>query len=387
MNKNLIPFLLVGSALLTGCNQQQPTTDTPATVAPPVAAPATANVSKADAVAIVNGTPISKATFKTLEDEIALRTHGQKFPKQQLLEELIQRELLVQDAQKKHLDQSTEVKERIDMAERSLLSQADLQDYLKTNPITDAEIKAEYDKEVAKMAGTEYKARHILVKTEEEAKKLIAELTKGAKFEELAKKHSLDPSKEQGGDLGWFTEGQMVEPFSKAVAGLEKGKFTLVPVQTQFGWHVILREDSRPQVPPPFDTIKEQLRPALQQQKVQKMLEDLRKNAQVETLMSFEEPKPEVPAPAASVPTDGTAATPPATTESNPQPVDASKPAEPAAKTDSAVPAGDKATTGSTDAAKPSEAPTEAAKTESTTVPADKAGAESSAKPVEPAKK
>lgn len=298
MNKKLIPYLLVSGVLLAGCNPESATdaTTTPApTVATPVApAPVVATVAKEDAVAIVNGISISKATFKTLEDEIAGRSHGQKFPKQQLLEELIQRELLVQDAQKKHLDQSAELKERVEMAERSLLSQAYLQDYLKANPITDADLRAVYDKEVmGKMSGTEYKARHILVKTEDEAKKIIVELGKGAKFEDLAKKQSLDPSKDQGGDLGWFTEGQMVEPFSKAVAGLEKGKFTQTPVQTQFGWHVILREDSRVQTPPAFETVKEQLQPMVQQQKVQAMLEGLRKQAKVEILMSLDEPKVE----------------------------------------------------------------------------------------------
>ncbi len=282
MNKQIIPLLL-GSALLTGCNPE------PAKTEPPVA--------KEDAVAMVNGVAISKTTFKTLEDEITARARGQKFPKEQLLEELIQRELLLQDAQKKHLDQSAEFKERMKMAERSLLSQADLQDYLKTNPISDADVKAEYDKQVAKMSGTEYKARHILVKTEDEAKKLIAELGKGAKFEELAQKHSIDPSNMQGGDLGWFVEGQMVEPFSKAVVGLEKGKYTQTPVQTQFGWHVILREDSRPQVPPPFELIKDQLRPGIQQQKVQAMLEDLRKQAKVEILMPADKPNPVTAAP------------------------------------------------------------------------------------------
>jgi peptidyl-prolyl cis-trans isomerase C len=295
MTNKIIPLLLLGSTLLVGCNQQAATPGATATTDAPVA--------KEDTVATVNGTAISKTTFKALEDDITVRSHGQKFPKEQLLEELIQRELLLQDAQKKHLDQSVEVKERLKMAERSLLSQADLQDYLKANPVTDADIKAEYDKQVGKMSGTEYKARHILVKTEDEAKKLIAQLAKGAKFDELATKHSLDPSKDQGGDLGWFTEGQMVEPFSKAVAALEKGKFTQTPVQTQFGWHVILREDSRPQVPPPFDAIKEQLRPHLQQQKVQAMLEGLRKQAKVEILMSLEEPKP-TPPPADKAATD-----------------------------------------------------------------------------------
>jgi peptidyl-prolyl cis-trans isomerase C len=360
MNKKLISYLLVGGVMLTGCNDQ-PATDTTVTTpaATPIATPApVAAVAKEDAVAIVNGTAISKATFKTLEDEIAMRSHGQKFPKQQLLEELIQRELLVQDAQKKHLDQSAEVKERVQMAERSLLSQANLQDYLKANPITDADLKASYDKEIAKMSGTEYKARHILVKTEEEAKKIIAQLGKGAKFEELAKKDSLDPSKDQGGDLGWFTEGQMVEPFSKAVAALEKGKFTQVPVQTQFGWHVILREDSRTQTPPAFDAVKEQLRPVLQQQKVQTMLEGLRKQAKVEILMSLEEPKaPAAPAAAvAPVANEPTAATDTASAK----PTEVATPATEPTKTDTTTPAAEPAKTEATpvDAAKPAVEPT-----------------------------
>lgn len=374
MNKKLIPYFLMGGVLLAGCNQQ-PAPDaaatTPAAVAPAPAAESAA-IAKEDAVAIVNGTAISKTAFKTLEDEIAIRAQGQKFPKKQLLEELIQRELLVQDAHKKNLDQSGEVKARIDMAERSLLSQADLQDYLKANPISDADLKAGYDKEVvAKMSGTEYKARHILVKTEDEAKKIIADLGKGGKFEELAKKLSLDPSKDQGGDLGWFTEGQMVEPFSKAVAALEKGKFTQTPVQTQFGWHVILREDSRAQTPPAFDAVKDQLRPMLQQQKVQAMLEGLRKQAKVEILMPLEEPKAEeAKAPAADAgKTDKAAA----------KPADAAapatdKPAE-ATKIEATAPATDKAA--------------EPAKTEATAPAADKAATPAAAdkKAAEPAKK
>jgi peptidyl-prolyl cis-trans isomerase C len=388
MSKKLIPFLLATSAIMAGCNQQPANTDATATPAPAVATPAPAAeapVAKEDAVAIVNGVAISKATLKTLEDEIAMRTQGQSFPKKQLLEELIQRQLLMQDAQKKHLDQSVELKEKMNMAEQSLLSQADLQDFLKTNPITDADLKAIYDKEVvAKMSGTEYKARHILVKTEDEAKKLIAELGKGAKFEDLAKKHSLDPSKDQGGDLGWFSAGQMVEPFSKAVEALEKGKYTQAPVQTQFGWHVILREDSRAQTPPAFDAVKEQIRPMAQQQKVQAMLENLRKEAKVEILIPLEEPKAEDKKPAAAENAPAANA-------------DAAKPAEAAPATASEAPKAD-ATAPATEtpnAAAPADKAAvdtktttdSAAKTEPEKPAADKAASEATAKTAEPAKK
>ena len=295
MKKKIIPLLLASSALIVGCNEKQTTDNGSATSSSSSAVTTSAPaVNKEDAVAVVNGTYISKSALETLEAEIAQRSHGQKFPKEQLLEELIQRELLVQDAKQKKLDQSAEVQERIQMATRSLLSQAALQDYLKANPVSDDELKVEYEKEVAQMSGDEYKARHILLKEEAEAKKLIAELEKDAsKFADLAKEHSTGPSGPQGGDLGWFVEGQMVEPFSKAVVALENGQFTKEPVKTQFGWHVILREDSRKQTPPPFDAIKEQLRPAMQQQKIQQMLDNLRKAGNVEILVSLEEPKTE----------------------------------------------------------------------------------------------
>ncbi len=281
--KKIIPLLLASSTFIVACDQTAKNNTAPA-------------VTKENAVAQVNGTYISKKTLETLEKEIEQRSHGQKFPKKQLLEELIQRELLVQEAKQKKLEQSPEIAERINMATRSLLTQAAVKDYIKSNPVSEAELKAAYDKEVAKNSGDEYKARHILVKTEAEAKKIIAELTAGGDFQALAKKYSTGPSGPQGGDLGWFVDGQMVEAFSKAVMALENGAFTKEPVKTQFGWHVILREDARKQTPPPFDAIKEQLRPALQQQKIQAMLEALRKKAKVEILISVDEPKEKTPA-------------------------------------------------------------------------------------------
>jgi peptidyl-prolyl cis-trans isomerase C len=280
MKLKLIPLILASAFLLPGCFEEK------GNEAPP-AAP---TVSKEDAVASVNGVYISKKTLETLEKEIAERSQGQSFPKEQLLEELIQRELLIQQALEKHLDKSPDVVERLETVKNSLLSQAALQDYLKANPVTDEEIKAEYDAKMANM-GEEYKASHILVKTEDEAKAIIADLEKGADFKELAKKHSIDPMGSEGGDLGWFSADRMVPPFSAAVAALENGKFSKEPVQTQFGWHVILREDSRALTPPPLDAVKEQIRPMLQRKKAQTMLENLRNSAKVEILLPPTEPK------------------------------------------------------------------------------------------------
>ena len=320
MKLKLIPLILASAAILPGCFEEKAKETAPSA---PV-------VKKEDAVASVNGVYISKKTLETLEKEIAERSQGQSFPKEQLLEELIQRELLIQQAMQKQLDKSPEVIERMATVKSSLLSQAALQDYLKANPVTDAEIKAEYDSKMAAM-GEEYKARHILVKTEDEAKKLIAELDKGGDFQALAKKHSIDPMGSEGGDLGWFTADRMVPPFSEAVAALENGKYSKQPVQTQFGWHVILREESRPLTPPPFDAVKEQIRPMLQRQKAQTMLEGLRKAAKIETMLPPEPAKPAAepaadPAAPSTQPTDAAA------------PVSESTPAD-AATTPAAAPA------------------------------------------------
>lgn len=303
----IIPMLVAGAALLTGC-QQQPQ-ETPSNV---TEAPTTPVIKKEDAVAEVNGQYISKTALADLEKEVSQRGHGMTFPKDKLVEELIQREILMQDALQKQLDKTPEYSQQLENAKKSILTQLELKNFLNENPVTDADIKAEYDSQIAAETGTEYKARHILVKTEDEAKKLIAELDKGGDFAALANKHSLDAKESQnGGDLGWFVSSQMVAPFSDAVMKLENGKYTKTPVQTQFGWHVILRENSRAQVPPPLESVKDQLMPYLQRKKVQNMIENLRKQAKVEVLIPLaeEKPKAKTPAPAeeskAAAPAEG----------------------------------------------------------------------------------
>ncbi len=324
MNKKLIPILIASTAILTACDPKGMTGSS---------AP---SVKKEDAIASVNGQYISKKTLEDLEKDLTQRSQGQApaFPKEKLVDELVQREILVQDAVQKKLDQTPEVVAQLDAARKAILTQASLQAYLKTNPITDADIKKEYDSKVGGANGTEYKASHILVKTEDEAKKLIAELDKGGKFAKLANKHSLDAKESQnGGDLGWFSPSQMVAPFSEAVAKLEKGKYTKTPVKTQFGWHIILSEDSRKQAAPPLEAVKEQLTPMLQRQKIQNMVEGLRKQAKVEILIPLkdEAPKAATPAPAASAPATATpAAAEPAKDAA--KPAEAEKKAEPAKK-------------------------------------------------------
>jgi peptidyl-prolyl cis-trans isomerase C len=295
MKKTLIPLLVAGSALIAGCDKPAATpSSNSASPAATTATPAVV-VDKADAVAVVNGHYIAKSALADLEKEVAIRGQGQTFPKEKLVEELVQRQLLIQDALDKKLDKSPEVTVQLETAKNTLLTQADLQNFLKTNPVSDQDLKKEYDSKVGGSNATEYKASHILVKTEDEAKKLIVELDKGGKFADLANKHSLDAKESQnGGELGWFAAGQMVEPFSDAVAKLEKGKYSKTPVKTQFGFHIILREDSRAQTPPPFDAVKEQLKPILERKKVQEMVEGLRKQAKVEILVPLVDEKPKV---------------------------------------------------------------------------------------------
>jgi len=275
MKKRIIPLILIaGTTLLTACNDENTKNSGNPTV----------TVSKEDAIAVVNGQYISKASLTALESEVAQRGKGQSFPKEKLIEELVQRELLIQDAEKKQLDKSADFTQRLTTIRNSLLSQEAVQNFIKSNPITDTDLEAEYKKKVA-VSGTEYKARHILVKTEEDAKKIIEELNAGADFIELAKNKSTGPSGPKGGDLGWFTADRMVPPFSEAAIALEDGKYTTTPVKTQFGWHVILKEGSRAQTPPPFESVKEQLRPMLQRQKMMDFMKTLRDKAKVEILL------------------------------------------------------------------------------------------------------
>ena len=239
---------------------------------------------KSGAVATVNGVAISQAVANAFVAE----QKGQGAPdtpelKSAVREELIRRELMVQEAKKLALDKNPEVAAQADLARQAIYARAFVQDFLKKHPISDrGQVKAAYDKMKPQMGNTEYKVRHILVEQEGEAKAIIANLKKGAKFDELAKQSKDPGSREKGGDLGWSSTANYVKPFADAVGGLAKGKYTETPVKTDFGYHVILLEDSRPTTPPPFDQVKQQLTQRLQQEQVRKLVGDLRAKAKVE---------------------------------------------------------------------------------------------------------
>ena len=235
-------------------------------------------------VAIVNGKAVPKSRVDALAQQIA-RSVRPVTPEMeaQLKEEVIAREIFIQEAQKQGLDASEDFKTQIELARQTLLIRELFGNFQKANPVTDAEIKAEYDKFAAANAGKEYKARHILVEKESEAKAIIAQLKKGGKFEDIAKKASKDPgSGAKGGDLDWAGAGNYVAEFSQALAALTKGKLTETPVKTQFGFHIIRLDDVRDAQLPKFEEVKPQITQQMQQQKMNKFQEDLRAKAKVE---------------------------------------------------------------------------------------------------------
>jgi len=238
----------------------------------------------AEAVATVNGKQIKQSVYDLIVKDIT--ASGQKIDdntKNAIINELIGSELVYQEAQKLGLDKQPEYLVREELARRKLLTSAFLQDYVKKNPITDADTKAAYEQYKKAYGEKEYNARHILVKTEAEAKDIIAQLNKGSDFAKIAKEKSLDPgSKEKGGDLGWFSPATMVKPFSDVTANLQKGAISASPVQTQFGWHVIKLIDTRPAQPLAYDKVKDGLQKNLQQRNLEKLMTDLRGKAKID---------------------------------------------------------------------------------------------------------
>jgi peptidyl-prolyl cis-trans isomerase C len=242
-----------------------------------------AGAAQAQNAAIVNGKAIPKARL----DEFVAALAQQGRPdtpelRNAVRDELIAREIFVQEAEKKGLLRNPEVQRQLDQTRQDILIRAVIRDHLKNNPVTDAEVKAEYDKLAKGADGKEYRARHILVESEAEAKSIIEQLKKGAKFEELAKKSKDTGSAANGGDLDWNGPDTFVKPFSEAMVKLQKGQTTEVPVKTDFGWHVIRLDDVRDQAPPPIEQVGPQIRQELERRRVQTMQAELRKKARVE---------------------------------------------------------------------------------------------------------
>jgi len=235
-------------------------------------------------VAIVNG----KAVPKTRLDALATQIEPAGRPvtpemQSQLRDEVIAREIFMQEADKQGLAQTDDFRNQMELARQSILIRELFNEFQKKNPVTDAEMKAEYDKFVAANSGKEYKARHILVEKEDQAKAILASLKRGGKFEDIAKKQSKDPgSGANGGDLDWAASDSYVPEFSQAMIKLNKGQTTDAPVKTQFGWHIIRLDDVRTPQLPAFDQVKPQLQQQMVQQKLGKYQEELRAKAKIE---------------------------------------------------------------------------------------------------------
>ena len=237
----------------------------------------------ANRVASVNGKAILKTRVDALvKAETARGTPDSERLRQAITDQLINFELVVQEAERRGLTKNPEVQAQIDISRQQVIISAYMQDYFKAKPISEANLRAEYEKVKQQRGEREYKARHVLLDSEAEAKNIIDQLGKGAKIEDLAKQSKDGGSRDRGGDLGWQAAGTYVTPFGDALSKLEKGKFTTQPVQTQFGWHVILLEDSRAIQFPGYDQVKPEIQNVLQQQEVQKIFADLRTKAKIE---------------------------------------------------------------------------------------------------------
>ncbi|TXT41324.1 MAG: peptidyl-prolyl cis-trans isomerase C [Comamonadaceae bacterium] len=235
-------------------------------------------------VAVVNGKAVPMARVEALSQQVA-RSGRQVTPEmqQQIKDEVIAREVFIQEAQKMGLDTSEDFKTQMELARQTILIRELFTNYQKTHAVTEEEIKAEYDRFAAANSGKEYRARHILVEKEADAKAIIAQLKKGGKFDEIAKKSSKDPgSGAKGGDLDWAPAGNYVAEFSTALTALKKGQLTDTPVKSQFGFHVIRLDDVRDAQLPKLEEVKPQVLQQLTQQKLAQYQSELRSKAKVE---------------------------------------------------------------------------------------------------------
>jgi peptidyl-prolyl cis-trans isomerase C len=240
-------------------------------------------IALAQNVAVVNNKPIPKAREDAWIKE--LTKQGQKDSpelRKMVKDRLIQNEVLLQEATKRGIPEQADVKFMLDIQRQNTLIQALLRDEMTKNPVTDAQVQAEYDKQKALVGSKEYRARHILVENQAEATAIIDQVKKGAKFEELAKKSKDTGSAANGGDLDWAAPDAYVKPFSDAMQKLKKGEMTETPVQSQFGWHVIRLDDVRDTQFPPLEQVAPQIRESLQQQKAQEFVQGLTKSAKIQ---------------------------------------------------------------------------------------------------------
>jgi peptidyl-prolyl cis-trans isomerase C len=318
MNHARILYLVVTFAALAALGACQPrTAATPGDNSPPVAT--------------VNGVPVSRDLYEFYVKGVTGGKTSAELTAQQrtvALDYLIRARLVGEEAAKEGIDKNGDTVYLLELTRLNVLQSAVQERYLKDRKPTEQELRAEYETQLATMPKTEYHARHILVATEPFAQKIVERLEKGEKFDALARSESMDSSKSNGGDLGWFTTDRMLPEFAGAVIALKPGEYTHKPVQTQFGWHVIQLLDTRDVTPPPYDQVRQRLEQVVQAKKFRQYTDELMRNAKIDR---FLEPaatgpskgapgaaaapaSPAPPAPAAAPAPTPPAAAPPATT-------------------------------------------------------------------------
>ncbi len=296
-------IVLTIAVLLSGCNEgtdsvPQITTKAATEVIKQEPAPEAGNAATApaasqkatlddpDVVVIVNGSPITKSMYAIFHQQWRQARQGTKgdTPQEQMaiLNELVNAMLIVQDAEAQGFDKKPEVAELLNLLRMRALAEMSIANYVQQQPISSDELKELYDKRYGDRPQQEFKARHILLASEEDAKAVIKELDGGADFAELAKAKSTGPSASQGGELGWFDSTQMVKPFAEAVMAMENGTHSTAPVKTQFGWHVIFREDAREISPPDLGEVRDTLMNERRRELVMSYLTELRKKADIQ---------------------------------------------------------------------------------------------------------
>jgi len=270
VNRTLFAGIAAAALAAPAIAQQQSVLPQPAAIA-------------ATRAALVNGKPIPKSRVDAVVRQQATRGVADTDQlRKAVVERLVNFELVTQEADKKGITKSPEVREQIELAREQVIFEAYMADHFKAKPISDTALKAEYDKVKAQRGDKEYKARHILVDSEAKAKEIIAQLDKGAKMQDLAKQSNDAGSRDHGGDLNWNAPSGFVKPFADALVKLEKGKYTHQPVQSQFGWHVIQLDDTRAAQFPAFEQVKPQIQNMLQEKEVQNVFTALRSKAKIE---------------------------------------------------------------------------------------------------------
>ena len=278
-------LILCALAALAACQQKGASSTPSAAGAASTSGTPAPSADNSAPVATVNGTPISHSFYDYYAKGLAGKNSVAELTpeqKQLALDNLVRAEVIAQEATKEGLDKDPGTAALLQLARLNVLQQAVSDVYLKDKKPTEQEARAEYETQVGLLAHQEYHVAHILVATEGFARKIIGELEKGANFSDVDKRESMDPSKTNGGDIGWLTPDRIMKPFADAMVALKKGEYTHKPVQTQYGWHIIRVDDIRDVTPPSFDQVHQRLDQVVQAKKFKAYTDGLMKNAQIE---------------------------------------------------------------------------------------------------------